>query len=82
VATNCVGVVDIVVDGETGIMVPPKDAKRLAEGMDTLLQDPSLRARMGAAGRKRVMDLFDQEKQIGRIEALYYQLLGLKPVTA
>jgi glycosyltransferase involved in cell wall biosynthesis len=82
VATNCDGVVDIVVDGETGIMVPPKDAKRLAEGMDALLQDPSLRVRMGAAGRKRVMDLFDQEKQIGRIEALYYQLLGLEPVTA
>ena len=74
-ATNCDGVLDIVVDGETGIMVPPKDGRRLAEAMDTLLQDAPLRARMGAAGRKRVEALFDQERQISRLEALYYELL-------
>jgi len=75
-------VLDIVVDGETGIMVPPKDGSRLAEAMDTLLQDASLRARMGAAGRKRVEEMFDQEKQINRLEALYYELLGPETATA
>lgn len=82
VATNCDGVVDIVVDGETGIMVPPKDGKRLAEGMDRLLQDAPLRTRMGAAGRKRVEQMFDQAKQIDRIEALYDELLRQRGVTA
>jgi glycosyltransferase involved in cell wall biosynthesis len=43
VTTNCDGVLDIVVDSETGIMVPSKDGIRLAEAMNTLLQDTSLR---------------------------------------
>ncbi len=81
VATNCDGVLDIVVDGETGIMVPPKDGRRLAEGMAKLLGDSSLRARMGEAGRKRVEELFDQNKQIGRLEALYESLLSGRGVT-
>lgn len=82
VATNCDGVLDIVVNGETGIMVPPKDGRRLAGAMDTLLQDTPLRARMGAAGRKRVESLFDQEKQISRLETLYYELLRREKATA
>ena len=82
VTTNCDGVLDIVVDGVTGIMVPPKDGRRLAEAMDTLLQDASRRVRMGAAGRKRVEEMFDQEKQINRLEALYYELLGPETATA
>jgi len=82
VTTNCDGVLDIVVDGVTGIMVPPKDGRRLAEAMDTLLQDASRRVRMGAAGRKRVEEMFDQEKQINRLEALYYELRGPETATA
>jgi len=82
VATNCDGVVDIVVDGETGIMVPPKDGRRLAEGMRKLLGDAPLRKRMGVAGRKRVEELFDQEKQIDRLEELYEELLAGQAVRA
>lgn len=82
VATNCDGVVDIVVNGETGIMVPPKDGRRLAEGMRQLVGDVPLRKRMGIAGRKRVEELFDQKKQIDRLEDLYEELLAGQDVRA
>lgn len=48
------GVVDAVIDGETGVLVKPGDDAALAEAIAALLADPVLAARMGAAGRKRV----------------------------
>ena len=75
VASNSDGVLDIVVGGETGLLVPPKDPRRLAEGLIRLVDDPALRMRMGKAGRLRVLDLFDQRKQAERIEEIYTSLL-------
>lgn len=75
VSTNCDGVVDIVVDGETGIYVNPKDAGQLADAIDRLARDPALRVRMGKAGRARVEELFSQRRQIDRLEGLYRELL-------
>lgn len=76
VATNCDGVIDIVVDGETGIMVPPKEPGQLAAGLAALIADPGKRQRMGSAGRRRVEEHFDQERQITRLEALYAELFA------
>jgi len=75
VSTNSDGVVDIVVDGQSGIMVPRQDARALADGLERMIADPDMRARMGRAGRARVEELFDQEKQISRLEQLYRELL-------
>jgi glycosyltransferase involved in cell wall biosynthesis len=75
VSTNTDGVVDIVADGLSGIMVPRQDARALADGLERLVGDPDLRKRMGRAGRARVEELFDQEKQITRLEQLYRGLL-------
>ena len=74
VSTNSDGVVDIVVDGLTGIMVPPRDAGALADGLERLIGDPELRERMGRAGRVRAEEHFDREKQIIRLEQLYREL--------
>jgi glycosyltransferase involved in cell wall biosynthesis len=71
VATNCDGVVDIVVDRMTGLMVPPKLAVPLADAIGRYLRDPDLRTRMGEAGRERVEGLFDQRKQIDLLEQIY-----------
>ncbi len=77
VSTNCDGVLDIVVDGETGIYVNPRNAQQLADAIERLGTDPELRLSMGKAGRRRVEEMFDQRKQITRIEEIYYELLEL-----
>jgi glycosyltransferase involved in cell wall biosynthesis len=77
VSTNCDGVLDIVVDGETGIYVHPRKPAELAHALARLIENPALRGRMGKAGRERVKELFDQKKQIQKIEDLYCELLGL-----
>ena len=62
VATNWRGLPDIVVDGETGFLVPPKDAKSIAERLEQLISDPDLRRKMGSAGRRRYEQNFTVEK--------------------
>ncbi len=76
VSTNCDGVLDIMVHGETGLMVPPRDAHAFAGALQQLLEDPSLRARMGAAARRRVITLFDQQHQLDRLEDIYHSVLN------
>ena len=51
VATSIRGCREEVVDGQTGLLVPPRDAKALAAALDRLLGDPALREQMGRAGR-------------------------------
>lgn len=77
VSTNCDGVLDIVVDGETGIYVNPRNVQQLTAAFERLGADTELREKMGKAGRQRVEEMFDQRKQIARIEEIYYDLVGL-----
>jgi glycosyltransferase involved in cell wall biosynthesis len=83
VSTNCDGVLDIVVDGETGIYVPPRNPGELAGALARLVDDQALREKMGDAGRQRVLDFFDQKKQIEKLESVYVELLSTvrSPVT-
>jgi spore coat protein SA len=62
VATRVGGMVEVVDDGETGLLVESADPVALAAALDRLIQDPELRRRMGRAGRKRVLDLFSWDK--------------------
>jgi glycosyltransferase involved in cell wall biosynthesis len=62
VATDVGGVKDLVVDGETGLLVPPGDDEALAAAILKLLSDAGLRARLGAAGRARVLERFTPAK--------------------
>jgi glycosyltransferase involved in cell wall biosynthesis len=75
VSTNCDGVLDIVVDGVTGIMVPPKDAKAFAGGLEKLLLNADLRKSMGQAGRQRAKECFDQQVQLRKLEGIYGELI-------
>lgn len=60
------GLAGIVVDGETGFVVPPGDADALAARIAALLDDPALRARMGAAGRKRAAENYTWSAIVAR----------------
>lgn len=59
VGTTAGGIPEAVVDGETGLLVPPADPAALAGAILQLLADRPLRARMGEAGRRRVAERFD-----------------------
>jgi glycosyltransferase involved in cell wall biosynthesis len=77
VATAVGGTPDVVVQGATGLLVPPDDAKALAAALDRLIHDPGLRRTMGAAGRQRVRARFSLQQMVERTQALYRELLGL-----
>jgi len=58
VATDVGGLRDLVVDGETGLVVPTRDPAALRTALERLLGDPELRRRLGAAGRQRAQERF------------------------
>ena len=76
VATNIRGCREAVVEGETGLIVPPQDSKALAEALRKLLADEGLRSRLGQAGRQRVEAEYDEQLVFQRLEACY-KMLGL-----
>ncbi|MGV0990713.1 MAG: glycosyltransferase family 4 protein [Mycobacterium sp.] len=70
VAAASGGIVDMVVDGVTGFLVPPGDAAALAGALDTLLQHPETARGFGLAGRDRARE-FTVSSVVSRIEAMY-----------
>ncbi len=70
VATTTGGIVDMIVDGENGLLVPPGDEYKLAEAMARLLNDADLRARLAAGARERV-EQFTASAVAERLEAVY-----------
>jgi glycosyltransferase involved in cell wall biosynthesis len=59
------------VHGETGFVVPPRDARALADAINSLLENPALRARFGAAGRTRVAATFEARRMAAQVAAVY-----------
>jgi len=78
VATAVGGTPEVVVDGETGLLVPPRDPNALAQAITCLLREPDLRRKMGRAGRERVERHFSIEETVRQTEALYTTLLQEK----
>jgi len=75
VATDIRGCREEVVDGETGLLVPIHDPVRLADAILRILDDPEKRRAMGDAGRRRVEELFDEEKVLDRQIEVFRRLL-------
>ncbi len=71
VSTAVGGIPEAVIDGKTGIVVPPGDAHSLAEALTALLADPESRDRMGRAGRRHVQDVFSLGEMLDRTESAY-----------
>jgi glycosyltransferase involved in cell wall biosynthesis len=61
VASAVGGIPEMLVDGESGLLVPSDDAPALARALVTLLQDPAARARLGTAARQRLLTRFSRE---------------------
>ena len=75
VATRVTGCVDAVVDGQTGLLVPPDDPTALARAVERLVTDVQLSQRLGAAARRRVETEFSQQRLIDAHLSLYAELL-------
>ncbi|POX39360.1 glycosyl transferase [Streptomyces sp. Ru73] len=77
VATAVGGHLDTVVDGVTGVLVPPVDDHGLDRVIRDLLADPELLARLGAAGRERALDRYTWERVAEGVAAVYDGLLSV-----
>jgi glycosyltransferase involved in cell wall biosynthesis len=75
VATNLGGVPEVVKDGETGLLVPPRDSEALAQASIKLLKDKQFASWLGVNGLKHVRANFDARSHVQQIEALYKSLL-------
>lgn len=77
IATNIRGCREEVVDGETGILVSPGDVNGLARAMDTLINNPELAKQMGIKGRKRALELFNENHVVEKQINIYLQIKQL-----
>ncbi len=75
VATTAGGIPEVMVDGATGFLVPPRDHQAMAAKLVTLLQDEALRAKMGAAALTRARERFTVERMVEGTIAAYERLL-------
>ena len=79
IAVDAGGPREIVVNGSTGLLVPPRDATRLAEAIMTLLTDRDGRTAMGTAARHRYLEHFTVEPMTKRTAEIYAKSIGTQP---
>jgi glycosyltransferase involved in cell wall biosynthesis len=75
VASAVGGVPEVMADGETGFLVPPRDPLRMAEKIVLLLKDEERRSRMGAAALARARERFTAERMVEQTITIYEELL-------
>jgi len=78
VATTVTGLVDAIVDGETGLLVPPKNVEALVKALETMIVSPEMRQRMGAAARARAVNKFDAKIVNQTVVNEYFRLMRQK----
>jgi alpha-maltose-1-phosphate synthase len=76
VASRVGGIPEVVIDGQTGLLVPPGDPAALAESVNTLVRDQALAADMGRRGRERAVAEFDWAGIAAQTAELYQELAG------
>ena len=78
VSTDVGAVVEVI--GGTGLVVPPRNPRALAEACVALLRDPERRERLGAAARARALELFTVEQNIAAFNGIYLEIVSRCPV--
>jgi len=81
VTTDMPGCREIVVNGENGLLVRPRDATALADALEKLIREPALRTAMGRAGRDMILQGFTQKYVIEQSLDVYKRLLATAPRT-
>jgi glycosyltransferase involved in cell wall biosynthesis len=80
VASRVSGIPDVVDDGDTGVLVRPRDPNALAAAVAALLEHPERAREMGRRGRRKVVPEFSVERMVDKLEVLYRELLEAKGV--
>jgi glycosyltransferase involved in cell wall biosynthesis len=75
ISTNVGGIPEVVLDGVTGILVPPGNSEDLARAIMKLLNDGELRESLGREGRRRVEEHFTLQSHVQRIQEIYGEIL-------
>ncbi|ORT61230.1 DUF3492 domain-containing protein [Streptomyces sp. CB03238] len=78
VSTDVGAVVEVI--GGTGLVVPPRNPRALADACLALLRDPARRERLGAAARARALELFTVEQNLAAFRGIYLELISHAPV--
>ncbi|WP_405882321.1 DUF3492 domain-containing protein [Streptomyces sp. NBC_01136] len=78
VSTDVGAVVEVI--GGTGLVVPPRNPRALAEACVALLRDPERGARLGAAARARALELFTVEQNVAAFRGIYLEIVSHSPV--
>lgn len=78
VAPNVNGIPEVVIDGETGFLIEPRDSKGLAEKIMLLLNDEQLRIQIGQNAHNKVVPAFSDKKMVEDIDKLYCKILQEK----
>jgi glycosyltransferase involved in cell wall biosynthesis len=78
VATAVDGTPEIVADGETGYLVPPREPVPLADALSRVLDDPALAARLGARAHERALEEYTWAANARRMAAIYDELAGTR----
>ena len=77
VASGVGGIPEIIIDGETGLLIPPGNYQILSDALIQLLSDEKGAQKMGLAGRKYMEDNFDLTQIVYRVEAIYRELVNI-----
>lgn len=80
IASDVGGVNELIEDYDTGFLIPKEDVQALASRLSLLIKDPTLRSRLGVAGRRRFENHFSMGRMIDRTEAVYHEVVERKPV--
>ena len=73
IASNLSGIPELVNDQSTGLLVPPRDAISLANALEIYIKNPILRRRLGRAGREKVVEEFDLNKNAARLAHFFWK---------
>ncbi len=82
VATRVGGTPEALVDGVSGLLVPPADAGALGQAISRILDDPALGSRLSGGAQAQIADRFSVDRMVSATENLYFDLMARKQVPA
>ena len=77
VSTSTMSIPEIVVEGETGLLVQPRDSEGLSEAMGRLMKEREVAKKMGEAGFERLKEVFTIPEMVRKTEEIYAEVLGI-----